>query len=266
VIADLDYLSAVADESTRFAATLRSVPPQSRVPSCPDWTAADLLWHLTEVQWFWAHIIADRVRTTADADALEDRKPERDQADPAGQFERVSADLQDQLRITTDDVRVWTWASDQSVGFVRRRQAHEALIHRVDADLTAGRRTPIDSALAADGVDEALGVMFGGVPDFGTFVATPGQTVRFVAEDVGRSWVAALGRFTGREPNGDYVDVADLRLTNADHDRPVAATVRAAAADLDCWLWNRPPAGAVTSSGSDDVLAAFEAQRGRGIN
>ena len=53
------------------------------------------------------------------------------------------------------------------MGFVRRRQAHEALIHRIDAELTAGRRTPVDPLLGADGVDEALRVMYGGVPGVG---------------------------------------------------------------------------------------------------
>ena len=32
----------------------------------------------------------------------------------------------------------WTWSTDQTVGFIVRRQAHEALIHRLDAELTAG--------------------------------------------------------------------------------------------------------------------------------
>ena len=31
------------------------------MPSCPDWNADDLLWHLAEVQWFWATIVRERV-------------------------------------------------------------------------------------------------------------------------------------------------------------------------------------------------------------
>ena len=44
------------------------------------------------------------------------------------------------------------WADDKTVGYIRRRQAHEALIHRLDAELTAGAVTPLDPDLAADGV------------------------------------------------------------------------------------------------------------------
>ena len=53
---------------------------------------------------------------------------------------------------------VWSWANDQTAGFSYRRQAHEALIHRLDAELAGGERTAIDARLAADGVGEVLGV------------------------------------------------------------------------------------------------------------
>ncbi|WP_238993563.1 hypothetical protein [Nocardioides caldifontis] len=69
------------------------------------------------------------------------------------------------------------WAEDRTVGYIRRRQAHEALIHRLDAELTAGTVTALDPTLASDGVDEALDVMFGGCPPWGSFepaTSTPG--------------------------------------------------------------------------------------------
>ena len=43
----------VRAESDRFAEVLADADPDTRVPSCPDWTVADLLWHLGEVQMFW---------------------------------------------------------------------------------------------------------------------------------------------------------------------------------------------------------------------
>ena len=46
----------------------------------------------------------------------------------------------------------WSWSAEQTVGFTFRRQAHEALIHRLDAEQTAGDVTPLDAALASDGV------------------------------------------------------------------------------------------------------------------
>ena len=43
----------------------------------------------------------------------------------------------------------WNWSDDHTVGFILRRQAHEALVHRVDAELAAGDRTDLDPLLAS---------------------------------------------------------------------------------------------------------------------
>ena len=55
-----DFSAFVRSESALFAAALADVDPAARVPACPDWTAADLLWHLGEVQWFWSAVVAGR--------------------------------------------------------------------------------------------------------------------------------------------------------------------------------------------------------------
>src|SRR5918995_144022 len=101
------YLSYLRSESARFREVLAACDPEARVPACPDWNAADLLWHLATVQRWWA------------------------------------------------------------VGFILRRQAHEALIHRVDAEQAAGVPSDVDPALASDGVHEVLAVMYGGCPPWG---------------------------------------------------------------------------------------------------
>jgi hypothetical protein len=52
-----------------------------------------------------------------------------------------------------------------TVSWVARRQAHEALIHRTDAELAAGVTvTRADAALAADGVDDLISGFLVGVP------------------------------------------------------------------------------------------------------
>ena len=53
----LPYLAHLADDSERFHEVLTGVDPTARVPTCPDWTAADLVWHLAEVQWFWTQVM-----------------------------------------------------------------------------------------------------------------------------------------------------------------------------------------------------------------
>ena len=57
---ELNYLAHLADDSERFVEVLTRLDPGTRVPTCPDWTAADLVWHLGEVQWFWSRVIRHR--------------------------------------------------------------------------------------------------------------------------------------------------------------------------------------------------------------
>ena len=53
------YLAALERETRRARECLADADPAARVPSCPDWSADDLLWHLGgEVQDFWAWVIA----------------------------------------------------------------------------------------------------------------------------------------------------------------------------------------------------------------
>jgi hypothetical protein len=151
---------------------------------------------------------------------------------------------------------------------VRRRQAHEALIHRVDAELTAGDRSEMDPRLSADGVDEALRIMYDGtIPDWGTFKANEGRTLRISATDTGDSWFITLGHFTGTDPEDQKsYDESFIHAADADPGTPAAATITGSAADLDCWLWNRPPTGTIDRSGAQEVLAAFDAKIAGGVN
>jgi uncharacterized protein (TIGR03083 family) len=261
----LDYVAHLTRESARFAAALRGAAPDAPVPSCPGWNADDLLWHLAEVQWFWAAVVREDV-TGEQAEELKPPRPP-DRAGLLPLFERASHDLAEILAATPPESAAWTWSDDKSVAFIRRRQAHEALIHRVDAELTAGSRTPLDPSLAADGVDEALRVMYGGVPDWGTFTPDEaGLAVRLLATDAGASWLVTLGRFTGSDSGGTSYDEPDIHAADSDPGTDAAGEVTGAAADLDCWLWHRPPIGPVGRSGDQQVLDRFEAAIGPGIS
>lgn len=263
---DLDYLAHLASESARFGSVMAATAPDARVPTCPDWTADDLLWHLAEVQWFWGAIVRERV----DADKAEELKPDRpsDRAGLAEFYAKASGDLDAILAATPPQTEVWTWADDKSAGFVRRRQAHEALIHRIDAELTAGDRSKMDPRLSADGIDEALRLMYGGtVPDWGSFKANEGRTLRITATDTGDSWFITLGHFTGTDPESrESYNEPCIHAADADPGTSAAATIAGTAADLDCWLWHRPPLGTIDRAGDEDVLAAFEGKIAGGIN
>lgn len=258
------YLEHLADDSARFAAVLSRTSYEAEVPTCPGWNAADLLFHLSEVQAFWARIVGRRLTSADEVEELETARPDDDAALPA-LFAEWSDALQDALRSTPPDTAVWTWATEQTAAFCRRRQVHEALIHRLDAELTAGERTAVDPELAADGVDEVLGVMYGEPPAWGRFTADHDHVVRFAATDTGDTWSVTIGRFVGSEP-GDGAEHASDCLDWVEDDVTPTASVSATAADLDCWLWRRPPVGEVTVSGSDATLARLAGVMADGVS
>lgn len=264
--ATLNYVTHLARDSARFVEVLRQTPPETRVPTCPDWDADDLLWHLAEVQWFWGTITGRGLTAYADVLGLDSGGRPGDRDALLSFFGRASGDLHHHLSAAPPDTPAWTWSDEQTVGFIRRRQAHEALIHRLDAELTAGDRTPMDADLCTDGVDEVLRIMYAGVPPWGRFTADPTQTVRVRATDTDSSWLVTLGQFTGVEDDGTIHDEPDLAVAASDAGEPAAATVSGAAADLDCWLWHRPPAGQVERAGDLVVLARLDRTIAEGID
>ncbi|MGN6176341.1 MAG: maleylpyruvate isomerase family mycothiol-dependent enzyme [Streptosporangiaceae bacterium] len=263
--AELDYVDHLVRESARFAAAISEAPPEAPVPSCPDWNADDLLWHLAEVQWFWGTIVREGMTAVPEGQPTPQRPGDR--AGLAAFYDRVSHDLADVLAATPPDTAAWTWAADHTVGFIRRRQAHEALIHRVDAELAADRRTPLDRDLSADGVDEALRIMYGNLPPWGSFTPDGVGTLRLRASDTGDTWLVTVGRFTGTDPgDGTRYDEPDIHAADSDPGDPAAAEISGTAADLDCWLWHRPTFAPVTSSGDHEVLSRFESAIAPGID
>jgi uncharacterized protein (TIGR03083 family) len=260
---ELDYIEAIRRESARFSECLARVSPTTPVPSCPDWTAADLLWHLTEVQLFWGIIVRDRLD---DPDAAEAKKPPRPAEYQALQSlaHDTTEQLVDALVATPAATPVWTWATDQTAGFVLRRQAHEALIHRLDAELTLGDVTPLDPPLAADGVDELLRVMYGTAPAWGSL--TPdGARGRVEASDSARTWDIGFGRFRGTSPNTGTVYDEDMLTVSPAPDVAAVFTVSGTAADLDRWLWGRGDLSALDTSGDVAALERFKAIIASGV-
>jgi uncharacterized protein (TIGR03083 family) len=252
----LDYLGHLRADSTRFLDVLGDADPTRRVPSCPDWDAADLLWHLGEVQWFWGSIVEGRLQSP---EGLE--PPPR----PAGHdalaafFAEQSARLHDVLAAAEPEEPVYMWAADKTVGYIRRRQAHEALIHRLDAELVTGEVTPLDRHLAADGVLEALDIMRGGCPPWGSF--TPSQDhVAVRITDTGGEVPVVLGRFSGTDPDsGTSYDEDDLSVASADPAATPRLVVSGTADDLDAWLWARRDASAISFEGDQGVAERLQA-------
>ncbi len=230
-----EHLDAIRIESGRFAKAARG-PLDTRVPSCPEWSLGDLVWHLGGVQRFWAEVVRTQ---TMDRGTVEPPADVRDD-ELLAWFEGVSEELMHALETTDPAVRVWSWAGgQQDVAWVRRRQAHEVAVHRWDAQNAVGRAKAIAPELAADGIEEYF-----------TWMLDPDEaegfegsvTIRLAPTDVDASWV---------------VDVHDGRVGLTSDDIVVDITARATTSDLLLLLWRRVGADAVQVEGDRSTLERF---------
>lgn len=222
-------IAAVADAVEQDEAAL-----QLTVPSCPDWSLADLVWHISEVQDFWAHILTSGVDSPADY-----QRPVRPDDDQLVELLTSRLTLLQAGLNKPDDDPCWSWSpTGGTVAWVRRRQAQEALVHRVDAELAVGDRTAINESLAVDGVDEMLTVMLGAhdLPDWGDFAADRGQLALVTGE---RRWTVETGRLSGTMPDGEDMDLAAVRLVEPDAATDDLTTISGSGADINLWLWGR---------------------------
>lgn len=205
------------------------------------------------MQGFWAHVV--RHRPAVPSDWEEPPRPEGHAAVLAA-FDAAHAALVAALEAADPTEEAWSWSPDHTVGFTLRRQAHEALVHRVDAEQAAGvEPAPIDPRLAGDGVAETLAVMFGGTPGWGAFTPSAQHVRVDLTDDPAPVWVQ-LGRFTGTDPEGRHHDEDDLAVVPDPGVEPdVVVTGPAAAVDL--WLWRRGDDAALTVTGDGEVHARF---------
>jgi uncharacterized protein (TIGR03083 family) len=247
-----EYRSFVESESRRFRDTLAGCDPAAPVPACPDWNAADLLWHLTEVQDFWARVV-ERRPDEPDPDGRRGRPT--DHVGLLAGFDRASASLCAALEGAEPSEQAWTWSEDHTVGFVLRRQALEALVHRIDAEQTAGVGTDVDARLAADGVEEVLDVMYGACPPWGSFSPLP-HHVRVDVIDTDDSVWVQLGRFSGTDPEGIRHDEDDIAVV-ADPGTEPDAVISGRAAPLLTRLWRRGDGADIQLAGDLEIVDHF---------
>jgi uncharacterized protein (TIGR03083 family) len=157
-----EYLPVLQRANARFAEAAAQAVLENgwsaHVPGCPDWHLADLVWHLAEVQNFWAWIV--RTRAEDPSAYVEPQRVPDDEL--LGFVAGRSAELETVLAGADPAERVWTWAPRRDVGFVLRRQAQEAVVHTVDVEQVIDDVRPIPADVGLDGLDEWLEVMVPG--------------------------------------------------------------------------------------------------------
>jgi len=151
------FCELLAREAPVTVAAFRAVDAATVVPSCPDWTVADLARHLGGVHRWAEHL----VRTRAPERDLAPKDPDRpaDDAPSDAWADWIDAGLERlvaTLRDADGDEPVWCWGDGTDVEWWSRRQLHETVVHRIDAQLAAGAEWTVDPDVAVDAVDEHL--------------------------------------------------------------------------------------------------------------
>ena len=232
------YLDQLAQNSERLADAAASAGVEAPVPTCPGWAVVDLLDHCAG---------GDRWARTIVATGSREGAPRELPADaPSGEalipyFREGAHELAATLEATDPTTSVWTFSpADRTARFWYRRRSQETAVHRYDAEAAAGTPTPIDAALAVDGIDEFLTVFLPRLAD--NFDAVGDATVHLHCTDVEGEWLVA--RRDG-----------ELTVT-AEHAKGDVAA-RGSASDLVLFLWGRVPADALEVFGDADLLARF---------
>ena len=239
------WLAALRADSPALQEAVAQAGPDAGVPSCPGWTVADLVEHLTEV----LHRVrehAPRGVTTA---------PERRPVPPRADW-RVALDgLRRELTGTIEtlealdaDLPAWNFAPQaKKAGFWHRRIAHEISVHRWDAEAAAGRPTPVEAKLAADGVSEVLDTWLPAGRRQGP--TDLHGVVHLVANDLGHEWFVRL-----RGAGVALLDTFTILDTDDHHAR---AQATGTASDLLLALWGRQGTERLAMTGDPRLVTAL---------
>jgi len=238
------YLDSVRDNAGQFVAAVRAAGVDAPVPTCPDWTVADLARHQGRVFRWVSEMIETKAQEMVDRGAIDERAKSED---PLTWLESGAEQALAVLGSADPDIPVWNWF-DNGPGPARfwfRRLAHEVAIHRVDAEAAAGKldQSAVGPAeLAADGIDEFLAFLplraRGGRP------SPLSGTYHFHTTDTEGEWVVDFGE------NGTEVEV---RREHAKSD----VAVRGAASDLELFLYNRRGRDGLAVFGDEAAVAAW---------
>lgn len=238
------YLELLRADGERLAEVARQ-GLDAPVPCCPGWTVRDAVEHTASV---YSHKLACmRLQRRPTDDEWIHEPPGG--ADPLTWYaESLDELLRELEQRGTDSPSFTWWPPDQTSGFWYRRMAQETAVHRVDVEAAYDVVTPVDDALAVDGVDEVLSMML--ADDWSDL--TPEMW-----EDV--SPEAGAGRTTAVRTGlaGWRVTLQPDRVDVTTEPGETHATVTGEPSELLLWLWGRRPDEVVRIEGDPAVVTAL---------
>ena len=121
------YDAALEAETARFAEAVHDADPARPVPTCPEWTLAQLTGHVGQAQ-RWVTVVLERRAPVPNAQV-----PVRVPQDPDERSAWLVAGarrLGQAVREVGPQTEVWSWSQDHTAGFWLRRTTHDTLVHR----------------------------------------------------------------------------------------------------------------------------------------
>ncbi len=226
------------DADYRRLRDVASADVSAPVPSCPEWSVAELLNHV-------ARVYMHKVECIRLGHAPEPWPPDLSGREPLELLDSAYSALAEALTAHRPSDPAFTWYDpDQSIGFWIRRMTQETVIHRRDAELAFGVPTPAPDALAKDGIDELLVIFVG-------WAST--------------KWANQMtDELAARTDDSIQVDEWFVRPTTEGYnvERTVgdaSLRVNGSPSSLLFWLWNRaaPTDDPVTVEGDEAVAERF---------
>jgi uncharacterized protein (TIGR03083 family) len=150
--------SQIVRETGTLAGLVGGADESVPVPTCPEWTLRQLTTHVGRAHRWAGEIVATRASEPVPFREVPDGRLPDDPANRPGWL-RAGADRLVSALGAAGDATVWTHLGAGPASYWARRMTHETAVHRADAELALGQRPVIDPVIAADGIDEWLGLV-----------------------------------------------------------------------------------------------------------
>ena len=193
-------MQSVVEQTTVLASWVGDADPALPVPSCPDWTLADLVEHVGATQQWVAALTEGRIIDPQDAFTVAWGKPPSRSADWSDWLQESADRALTAFASAPPDAEVFDPSgSGDGVRFWKRRLHGEVSVHRIDAALTVGRRYELAGPMAGAAIDDWFDTMSSPgwaahVPGFADAMRGNGQILAWVAPDIDRAWILRRGK------------------------------------------------------------------------